>query len=253
MENQFKRGNANSALFIRKDKKHFVVAQVYVNGIVFGSTDDNLAKSFADEMNTMFEMSMVGKLTYFLGLQVKQNDKGIYINQEKYAKNLVKRFGLENAAHARTLMATNTKLGIDPSGQSVDITLYRSMIGCLLFLIASRLDISFSVGVCARFQANPKISHLTAIKRIIKYVNGTSDFGLFYSKELNISFVGYSNADWAGNADDIKSTTGGCFYVGTNLVAWICKKQNSISLSTVDSCCSQLLWMKKLLGDYGIS
>ena len=92
-------------------------------------------------------------------------------------------------------MATNTKLGIDPSGPSVDITLYRSMIGCLLFLIASRLDISFSVGVCARFQANPKISHLTAIKRIIKYVNGTSDFGLFYSKELNISFVGYSDDD----------------------------------------------------------
>ena len=150
-------------------------------------------------------------------------------------------------------MATNTKLGIDPSGPSVDITLYRSMIGCLLFLIASRLDISFSVGVCARFQANPKISHLTAIKRIIKYVNGTSDFGLFYSKELNISFVGYSDADWARNADDRKSTTGGCFYVGTNLVAWIRKKQNSIPLSTVGSYCSQLLWMKKLLGDYGIS
>ena len=84
-------------------------------------------------------------------------------------------------------------------------------------------------------------------------MNGTSDFGLFYSKELNISFVGYSDADWAGNANDRKSITGGCFYVGTNLVAWICKKQNSISLSTVGSCCSQLLWMKKLLGDYGIS
>ena len=90
MENQFKRGNANSTLFIRKDKKHFVVAQVYVNGIVFGSTDDNLAKSFADEMNTMFEMSMVGKLTYFLGLQVKQNDKGIYINQEKICQKSCK-------------------------------------------------------------------------------------------------------------------------------------------------------------------
>ena len=90
VENQFKRGNANSALFIRKDKKYFVVAQVYVNGIVFGSTDDNLAKSFADEMNTMFEMSMVGKLTYFLGLQVKQNDKGIYINQEKICQKSCK-------------------------------------------------------------------------------------------------------------------------------------------------------------------
>ena len=90
MENQFKRGNAESTLFIQKNKKHFVVAQVYVNDIIFGSTNDNLVKSFADEMKTMFEMSMVGKLTYFLGLQVKQTDKGIYINYAKYAKNLVK-------------------------------------------------------------------------------------------------------------------------------------------------------------------
>ena len=128
------------------------------------------------------------------------------------------------------------------------------MIGCLLYLIASRPDISFNIGVCARFQANPKTSHLTAVKRIIKYVNGTSDFLLFNSKELNVSLAGYSDANWAGNVDNRKSTIGGCFYVGTNLVAWMCKKQNSISFSigeaeyiVVGSCCSQLLWMKKLV------
>ena len=108
---------------------------------------------------------MVGELTYFLGLQVKQTDKGIYINQAKYARNIVKRFALENAAYARTPMATNTKLGIDPSGQPVDITLYRSMIGCLLYLIASHSNISFSVDVCARFQANPKMTHLIVVKK----------------------------------------------------------------------------------------
>ena len=141
-KNEFKRGNANSTLFIQKDKKHFVVAQVYVDDIVFGYIDGNLAKSFAYEMKKMFEMSMVGELTYFLGLQVMQIDKGIYINQEKYAKYLAKRFGLENVAHARTPMATSTKLGINPLGQLVDIILYRSMIGCLLYLIASRPNIS---------------------------------------------------------------------------------------------------------------
>ena len=99
----------------------------------------------------MFEMSMVGEQTYFLGLQVKQTDFGIYINQAKYARNLVKRFRLDKAAHARTPMAANTKLTNDPSGESVDVTLYRSMIGCLLYLTASRLDIAFSVGVCSRF------------------------------------------------------------------------------------------------------
>ena len=116
---------------------HFVVTQVYVDDIVFGSTNDFLAKSFANEMKKMFEMSMVGELTYFLGLQIKQTNTIIYINQAKYTRNLVKRFGLEKAAHARTPITTNTELGNDPSGQSVDITLYRSIIGSLLYLTAS--------------------------------------------------------------------------------------------------------------------
>ena len=203
---------------------------------------------------------MVVELTYFLELQIKQTNTRIYINEAKYVKNHVKRFGLEKAAHARTPMATNIKLGNDPSGQSVDITLYRSMIGSLLYLTTSRPDRAFGVGVCARLQSNPKESHFNAVKRIIKYISGTCDYGLFYSKESNVSLAGYSDADWASNADDKKSTTEGCFYVGTNLVAWMSKKQNSVSLSTVEagyivagSCCSQILWMKKILGDYGLS
>ena len=159
-------------------------------------------------MKAMFEMSMFGELTYFLGLQVKQTDLGIYINQAKYARNLVKRFGLDNAAHARTPMATNVKLINDPSGESIDITLYRNMIGCLLYLTTSRPDIAFSVGVCSRFRSNPKVSHLNAVKRIIKYVAGTCDYRLFYSKESNLSLIGFSDFGWAGNADDRKSTIG---------------------------------------------
>ena len=150
-EHGFKRGSANTTLFIRKDKNSFVVAQIYVDDIVFSTTNDSLAHSFADEMKAMFEISMVGELTYFLGLQVKQTDLGIYINQVKYARNLVKRFGLDKVAYARTPIAANAKLTNDPLGESVDVTLYRSMIGYLLYLTASRPDIAFSVGVCSRF------------------------------------------------------------------------------------------------------
>ena len=131
------------------------------------------------------------------------------------------------------------------------------MIGSLLYLIASRLDISYSVRMCARYQANPKESHMTTLKRIIKYVKTTVDFSVLYSKDTNDILVGYSDVDWVGNADDRKSTSGGCFYVGNNLVSWMSKKQNSISLSTteveyivVGSCCTQPLWMQKLLHDY---
>ena len=133
------------------------------------------------------------------------------------------------------------------------------MIGSLLYLTASRLDISYSVGVCARYQSNPKESHMIALKRIIKYVKTTANFGVWYRKDTNDVLAGYSDADWARNADDRKSTSRCCFYVGNNLVSWISKKQNYIYLSTaeaeyiaVDSCCTQLLWMQKLLHNYGI-
>ena len=109
------------------------------------------------------------------------------------------------------------------------------MIGCLLYLTASHPSIAFNVGVCSWFQSNPKISHLNAVKRIIKYVGGTCDYGLFYSKESNLSFARFSDSDWVGNVDNRKSTTGGCFYVRANLVTWMSKKQNFVSLCTTEA------------------
>jgi hypothetical protein len=166
-------------------------------------------------------MSMIGELNYFLGLQVKQTAEGIFISQSKYARDLVKRFGLDGKSRARTPMSTNVKISSDLVGKSVDPSLYGSMIGNLLYLTASRPDIAFSVGVCACFQANPKESHLTVVKRIISYVNDTLSYGIWYYRETNLVVAGYTDVDWAGNADDRKSTSGGCFYVGNNLVAWM--------------------------------
>jgi len=219
-------------MFIRNQGKHKLSAQIYVDDIIFGSTVDSQAHEFSEEMKQEFEMRMIGELTYFLGLQVKESSEGIFISQSKYAKDLVKQFGLDGKSHSRTPMSTSVKISADLTGKSVDPTLYGSMIGSLLYLIASRPDIAFSVGVCARFQANPKESHLTAVKRIIRYVNDTINHGLWYSKKTNLVIAGYSDADWASNADDRKSTSGGCFYVGNNLVARLSKKHSSISLST---------------------
>ncbi|XP_022872987.1 uncharacterized protein LOC111391933 [Olea europaea var. sylvestris] len=225
--------------------------EIYVNDIIFGSLIDSLALEFAECMKQESEMSMVRELSYFLGFQVKQTDCGLFISQSKYAKDLVKRFGLDSKKHTRTPMSTNVKLGHDPTVKSVDQTVYRSMIGSLLYLTASRPDIALSVGVCARFQADPKESYLGTVRCIIRYVNRTVDHGILYYRESNLELAGYSDANWARNADDRKSTWGGCFYVGSNLVSWMSKKQNSVSLSTaeakyiiVGSCCTQLLWMK---------
>ncbi|XP_022868153.1 uncharacterized protein LOC111387797, partial [Olea europaea var. sylvestris] len=233
---------------------------IYVDDIIFASPLESLAYEFAEYLKQEFEMSMVGELSYFLGLEVRQTEDGLFISQSKYAKDLVKRFGLDSKKHTRTPMSTSLKLSHDASGKSVDPSLYRSMIGSLLYLSATGPDIAFSAGVCARFQADPKESHLSSVRRIIRYVSGTVDLRIFYSRNSNLDLAGYSDVDWAGNADDRKSTTGGCFYMGNNLVAWLSKKQNSISLSTAeteyiatDSCCTQLLWMKQMLSDYGIS
>ncbi|XP_022881035.1 uncharacterized protein LOC111398353 [Olea europaea var. sylvestris] len=253
-EHGFSQGDVDMTLFIRHIEETITIAQIYVDDIIFCSPIESLAYEFAECLKQEFEMSMVGELHYFLGLQVKQTEDGLFILQSKYAKDLVKRFGLDSKKHTRTHMSTRLKLGRNPSGKSVDPSLYRSMIGSLLYLTATRPDIAFSVGVCAQFQANPKESHLSSVRRIIRYVSGAVDLGIFYSRDSNLDLAGYFDADWAGNADDRKSTSGGCFYMGSNLVAWLSKKQNFISLSTAEteyiaagSCCTQFLWMKQML------
>ncbi|CAM8885207.1 unnamed protein product [Rhodiola kirilowii] len=210
-------------------------------------------------MQSEFKMSMVGEMCYFLGLQVKQKADSIFISQSKYARNLIKKFDLEKATHKRTPAATHVKITKDKAGTSVDQTLYISIIGSLLYLTASIPDITHSVGVCARYQANPKESHLMNVKRIIIYVCGTADYGLWYTKDSNSCLVAYCDAEWAENAEDHKSTSGGCFFLGNNLVSRLSKKQNSISLSTAEaeyiatgSCCTQMLWMKRMLKEYGV-
>ena len=129
----------------------------------------------------------------------------------------MKKFGLESTSSVRTPMSPNVKLTVDLLGKSVDSSLYRSMIGSFLYLTASRPDTNYNVGVCVRYQANPKESHMTALKRIIKYVKTIAEFGVWYSKDTNDVLAGYSDANWAGNADNRKSTLGDCFYVGTIL------------------------------------
>ncbi|XP_030945738.1 uncharacterized protein LOC115970217 [Quercus lobata] len=188
---------------------------------------------------------MVGELNYFLELQVKHQKEGIFISQEKYAKNFVKRFGLDSKKHTSTPMSSSVKLSLDVANVEVDPTLYRSMINSLLYLTVSRPDIAFSIEVCARFQAAPKESHLTAVKRIIRYINGTSNYEIWYSRDSNECLASYLDANWSGCIDDRKNTLGGCFYLGNNLVSWMSKKQNSVSLSTAEaeyiaagSCCA---------------
>ncbi|KAL6312376.1 hypothetical protein AAG906_008048 [Vitis piasezkii] len=184
LEKKFEIGGVDKTLFINRSNYELLVVQIYVDDIVFGVTSSGLALSFAKEMKTKFEMSMVSELSFFLGLQIRQLKDGIFISQSKYARELVKKFGLESSKHSRTPTGTTAKLSKDASRKDVEQKLYRSMIGSLVYLTASRPNISFSVRAYVRYQANPKESHLMFVKRIIHYINDTLDYGLWYPYEF---------------------------------------------------------------------
>ncbi|XP_021774132.1 uncharacterized protein LOC110738071 [Chenopodium quinoa] len=143
-------------------------------------------------------MSMMGELNFFLGLQIKQTEEGM-IHQQKYIKELIKKYKLDNVKTNNTPMGIATRLDEVPTGTCVDQSMYRGMIGSLLYLTASRPNISFSVGLCARFQANPKESHLKAVKRILRYLKGTDDLSLFYPRSDFFDSNGVTDANYAGD------------------------------------------------------
>nr|GEV75602.1 copia protein [Tanacetum cinerariifolium] len=188
-----------------------------------------------------------------------RSQKKILFNQSKYIKEMLKRFGLENSKPIKTLMASETKLTRDEDGEPIDDTKYRGMIDSLLYLTASRPDIMFSVCLCARFQEAPKTSHLEAVKRIFRYIKGTSHLGLWYTKGTGVETIVYSDSEHARDYVDCKSTSGVCTFMGCCPTSWFSKKQTALAISTIEAkyvsaekACQQALWMKQTLVDYDI-
>ncbi|KAJ9558774.1 hypothetical protein OSB04_013388 [Centaurea solstitialis] len=254
----YKKGTIDPTLFLRKSGDDLIIVQIYVDDIIFASTKPELCKEFEHTMKSKFQMSMMGELTFFLGLQVRQYPEGIFINQSKYVHNLLKRFDVVGSNSAATPMSRSFQMDADLSSKPVDQKKYRAMIGSLLYLTASRPDIVFSTGVYARYQCDQRNSHLKAVKRILRYLKGTPDFGLWYPKGSSFELIGYTDSDHAGCKLDRKSTSGACQFLGNKLVSWSSRKQNCVSPSTVEAeyiaaacCCSQVLWMKTQLADFG--
>ncbi|GJU47884.1 putative ribonuclease H-like domain-containing protein [Tanacetum coccineum] len=256
--NGFERGKIDQTLFIKRHKGHILLVQIYVDDIIFGSTKKELCDEFEKLMKDKFQMSSMGELTFFLGLQVQQNKKGIFISQDKYVHEILRKFNYSDVKSASTPTDLEKPLVQDGDAADVDEHLYRSMIGSLMYLTASRPDIMFAVCACARFQVSPKTSHLLAVKRIFRYLKGKPSLGLWYSKDSPLELVAYTDSDYAGATQDRKSTTGGCQFLGNRLISWQCKKQTVVATSTTEaeyvaaaSCCGQVLWIQNQLLDYG--
>ncbi|GJS70037.1 putative ribonuclease H-like domain-containing protein [Tanacetum coccineum] len=260
LQHNYRRGTIDKTLFIKKDSRDIILVQVYVDDIIFGSTNKAWCDEFEVLMKGEFEMSAMGEMTFFLGLQVKQLPDGLFISQDKYVKDMLTKFDMESVRTATTpYEAAKTKLK-DETDPPVNVHLYRSMIGSLMYLTASRPDIMFAVSACSRHQVTPLTSHLNAVKKIFKYLKGQPKLGLWYPKDSPFQLEAYSDSDYAGSHGDRKSTTGGCQFLGRRLISWQCKKQTIVATSSTEaeyvaaaSCCAQVLWIQNQLLDYGFN
>ncbi|GJV85155.1 putative ribonuclease H-like domain-containing protein [Tanacetum coccineum] len=233
--NRFHRGKIDQTLFIKRQKGDILLVQVYVDDIIFGSTKKELCIIFLKLMKDKFQISSMGELTFFLGLQVKQKEDGIFISQDKYVAEVLRKFNFSDVKSASTPVDTEKTLVNDADGDDVDVHLYRSMIGSLMYLTASRPDIMYTVYVCPRFQVTPKVSHLHAIKRIFRYLKGQPKLGLWYPRDTPFELVAYTNSDYAGASLDRKSTIEGCQFLGSRLISWQCKKQAMVATSITEA------------------
>ncbi|WVZ75275.1 hypothetical protein U9M48_023347 [Paspalum notatum var. saurae] len=252
----FVMGSVDKTLFLLSRGSDTLIVQIYVDDIIFGGSSHALVSSFAKQMSREFEMSHMGELQFFLGLQIKQGLEGTFVYQAKYTRDILKKFEIGDSNPMTTPMSGGLEgISRDDRLTSVPTT--------------TKPDIQFAVCLCARYQASPRTSHRQvvsqvhshrqALKRIFRYLKFTPELGFWYSSGSSLSLRGFSDTDHAGCRIDRKSTSTTCQLLGTSLFSWSSRKQASVSLSTTEaeyiaaaSCCSQLLWMKATLSDFGL-
>nr|GEV95607.1 hypothetical protein [Tanacetum cinerariifolium] len=229
LDNGFQRGQIDKTLFIKRVKGDILIVQVYVDDIIFGSTRKEMCTEFEKMMHKKFQMSFMGELTFFLGLQI-----------------------------ASTPMETSKPLMKDENAKDVDVYLYRSMIGSLMYLTSLRHDIMFVLCACTRFQVTPKVLHLHTVKRIFRYLKGQPKLDLWYPKDSPFDLEAYTDGNYAGASLDRKSTTGGCQFLRRRLISWQCKKKTVVANSTTEAeyvaasnYCRHVLWIQNQMLDYG--
>nr|GEY04523.1 hypothetical protein [Tanacetum cinerariifolium] len=249
-------GTIDQTLFIIRQRGDFILVQVYVDDIIFVSSNPQLCREFKALMHEKIQMSVMGEVNFFIGLQVLQKEDGIFLSQDKYVGDILKKFGYSDVRSSNTPMDKENPWGKEGTGKDVDLHLYRSMIGSLMYLTTSRPDIMFAVCTCARHQVTPKECHLHAVKRIFRYQKGHPKLGLWYPKKSLFDLVAYSDSDYGGATQDRKSTTEGCQFLGRRLISWQINKQKIVATLTAEaeyvaaaSCCGQVLdcFEKKLI------
>ncbi|GAU16044.1 hypothetical protein TSUD_339150 [Trifolium subterraneum] len=233
LQEKFEKCPHEHTLFVKKEgKEDILIVSLYVDDLIFTGSNKKMFETFKNSMKSKFSMTDLGKMRFFLGVEVKQLDCGIFIYQQKYAKELLMRFHMEQCNTVCSPIVPGNKLTKDEGGKTVDVTNYRQVIGCLMYLLATRPDLTYSVCLIARYMERPTEAHLAAAKRVMRYLKG--------------------------DLDDRKSTSGYVFMLGSSTVSWSSKKQAIVTLSTTEaefvaaaSCACQSIWLRRILEELG--
>ncbi|CAJ2653193.1 unnamed protein product [Trifolium pratense] len=254
---EFEKCPSEHTLFIKhKPNGKILIVSLYVDDLIYTGNDLLLMNEFKTSMQKEFSMTDLGKMKFFLGVEVIQSEEGIYISQQKYAAEVLGRFGMENCNSVCSPIVPGCKLDKDEDGDATDAREYKQIVGSLMYLLATRPDLAYSVCLVARYMERPTNMHLTAVKRILRHLKGTLTNGIMYrcDTEKGFELVGWSDSDYAGDVNDRKSTTGFVFMLGSGAISWSSKKQPIVTLSTTEAeyvaaaaCACQAVWLRSIL------
>lgn len=252
----FARCPLEHGVYVKCSRGARLIVGVYVDDLIItGSSRDEIAK-FKDQMMELFKMSDLGLLSYYLGIEVAQTTEGITICQASYAEKILDKAGMSECNPSQVPMEPKIKLRKSTKDQKVDSTYFRSLVGSLRYLVNTRPDLAFSVGIVSRFMEEPTVHHMNAIRQILRYLRGTINYGCHYRKgvEGEPRLLGYSDSDLAGDIEDRKSTSGTVFFLGSNLVTWASQKQKVVAISSCEAeyiaaatAACQAIWLSRLL------
>ncbi|XP_024164182.1 secreted RxLR effector protein 161-like [Rosa chinensis] len=217
-----------------------------------------MISNFKPDMMMKYEVSDLGIMHYFLGIEIVQSVEGIFITQKKYAKTILKKFKMLGCKSVATPLVVNENFQKEDGSGSANESIYRSLVGSLLYLTATRPDLMYAASLLSRFMHKPTKVHYGAAKRILRYIQGTIEFGIMYERNVEPKLFGFCDSDWGGSVDDLKSTSGYTFILGTGVFYWASKKQKSVALSTAEAeyvfasiAISQAIWLKRVIEDFG--
>ena len=230
----FKKSPNEATLYIKVEGPDILILSLYVDDLIVTGSNLSMITKFKQQMMKMFKMTDLGLMNYFLGMEIDQSKEGIFICQERYARNILKKFNMEWCKPISTPLAQNEKLSKDDDSGEADSTRYRSIIGSLLYLTATRPDLMYATSVLSRFMQKPTQAHMKGVKRVLRYVKGTTNYGIWFNSTENPELIGYSDSDWAGSIDDMKSTSGYVFSLGNGVFSWLSQKQNTVAQSTAE-------------------